>query len=182
MIVLDDVLLDDCVASAKSCSLLNGRCIEVSLGDETIVPWNMRRGLSRTNCELVVLVALSVSICWKLVARVVTICADRLLELCLEVAALGRVCLSVVGPKRSFRHSHGVRHLRFICHLGVCLPVSSSTNSLVSGLLEHSLGALWVSLSTSCVCKELWFVLQFIFNKVIGVLLRDFVIAGLNGS
>ena len=153
LIVLDDVLLDDCVASAKSCSLLNGSCIEVSLGDETIVSWNVSRRLSGSNSELVVLVALGVSFRWQLVARVVTVCADRLLELCLEVAALGGVCLSVVGPKGSFGHSHGVSHLRFICHLGVCLPVSSSTNGLVSSLLEHSLSALWVPRSTSCVSK-----------------------------
>ena len=102
MIVLDHVLLDDSVTTAHRGGLLDGRSVEVSLGDESIVAGNMRGGLGRAHGELMVLIALRFAIRWQLVARVVTVRAKRLLELSLEVATLGGVSLSVIRPKRSF--------------------------------------------------------------------------------
>ena len=48
-IVLNHVLLDDGLTRAQSRRLTDSRRIEVGLGDEAIVAWDMRRGLGRTH-------------------------------------------------------------------------------------------------------------------------------------
>ena len=73
MVVLDDVLLDDSLSRAKSACLIDGLRVEVCLGDETIVAWNMGRGLRCTNSQFVVLVALLFALAGQLVARVMAV-------------------------------------------------------------------------------------------------------------
>ena len=135
LVVLNDVLLDNGVSIAEGRSLCNGIVVEVSLGDETIVAWDVSCSFCGSHGELVVLVALRLSIRGKLDARVVTVGADGSLELGLIVAALGRVSLTVITPDWAGRNRYRGCHLRFICHLFVGLPV---------------LGGVAKALSTSC--------------------------------
>ena len=73
LVVLDDVLLDDSLSRAKSACLIDGLRVEVRLGDETIVAWNMGRGLRCTNSQFVVLVALLFALAGQLIARVMAV-------------------------------------------------------------------------------------------------------------
>ena len=135
LIVLNDVLLDNGVSIAEGRSLCNGIFVEVSLGDETIVAWDVSCSFCGSHGELVVLVALRLSFSGKLDARVVTVGTDGSLELGLIVAALRRVGLTVITPDWAGRNRYRGCHLRFICHLFVGLPV---------------LGGVAKALSTSC--------------------------------
>ena len=77
-----------------------------------------------------VLVSLELSITGQFRTRVVTVSADRLLALSLEIAALGGVGLARVRPNGSLGDGHWLRHLCFICLLGVRLPVLSCVSEL----------------------------------------------------
>ena len=46
LVVLNNVLLDDGLSCAKSACLFNCMRVEICLGDETIVTWNVSRRLS----------------------------------------------------------------------------------------------------------------------------------------
>ena len=68
--------------------MCNGSIVEVSLRDESIVAWDVSSGLGRADSQLMMLVGLALRLTGKLGTRVVTMSANRLLELGLEVAAL----------------------------------------------------------------------------------------------
>lgn len=76
LIVLDHVLLDNCVSSTKSCCLVDSLSVEIGFGDESIVAGDMRGSLGGSHGQLMVLITLSISICWQFVAWVVSIGAD----------------------------------------------------------------------------------------------------------
>ena len=101
LVVLNEVLLDDGLASAKSAGLLDGSRVEVSLGDEAIVAGDVRGGFRGANRELVVFICLFTAISRQFVARLVPVGAKGHLELSLEVATLRRVCLAWVRPERA---------------------------------------------------------------------------------
>ena len=96
LVVLDNVLLDDGLSCAKSARLTDCMRVEICLGDETIVTWNVRRSLRCTDSKLVMLIALRLAIGRQLIARVMTVRAERHLELSLEVATLRCVRLARV--------------------------------------------------------------------------------------
>ena len=50
LVVLDDVLLDDSVASAQGGGLVDGVRVEVGLRNESIIAWDVRGCLCRANC------------------------------------------------------------------------------------------------------------------------------------
>lgn len=129
-VVLNHILLDDGVADSKSRGLRDSLCVEVGLGDESIVAWDVGSGLRSSHGQLVVLVRLVLGITGQFVARVVPISTHRFLELSLEVASLRGVCLARVRPYGSLRHGDGLRHLLFIRHLRVSLPVLRSVADL----------------------------------------------------
>ena len=95
-VVLNHVLLDDSFTCVESASLINCSCIEVCLGDEAIVAWDMRSCLGSTHGQLVMLVTLCLRLNRQFVSWVMAVDTDRFLELCLEVATLGSVCLTWV--------------------------------------------------------------------------------------
>ena len=101
LVVLNHVLLDDGLAGVEVGRLLDSGWVEVGLGDESVIAWDVRRGLGGSHGELVVLVALHGGVCRQFVARVVAVRPNRLLKLGLEVAALGGVGLARVAPDRS---------------------------------------------------------------------------------
>ena len=95
-VVLNHVLLDDSFTCIESTRLVNCSCIEVCLGDEAIVAWDMRSCLGGTHGQLVVLVTLCLRLDRQFVSWVMTMDTERFLELCLEVATLGSVRLARV--------------------------------------------------------------------------------------
>ena len=99
LVVLNDVLLDDSFSRAKCARLIDCLRVEVCFRDETIVAWNMGRGLRCTNSQFVVLVALLFALAGQLVARVMAVGTYRLLELSLEVSTLAGVRLARVRPE-----------------------------------------------------------------------------------
>ena len=98
LVVLNDVLLDDRVPGTEGGRLLDSTAVKVRLRDESVVAWDMRGRLRRSNGQLVVLVALGLRITGQLVAGVVPMRTDRRLELGVEVASLRGVGLAVVTP------------------------------------------------------------------------------------
>lgn len=76
LIVLDHVLLDNCVSSTKCSSLVYSLSVEIGFGDESIVAGNMRGCLSGSHGQLMVLITLSISICRQFVAWVMPIGAN----------------------------------------------------------------------------------------------------------
>ena len=123
LIVLNDVLLDNGVAGAQRRGLLDGARVEVGLRDETVVAWNMRRGFSCADCQLVVLVGLGLGLPWQFRSWVMAVGAVRNLILSVEVATLRRVSLAIIAPQRTLRYSHWCGHLLLVGHLRVALPV-----------------------------------------------------------
>ena len=87
-IVLNNVLLNNGITIAQSRGLGNGACVEVRLGDEAIVAWNVSRCLGRAHSQLVMLIGLALGLAREFGTRVVAMSANRLLELGLEVATL----------------------------------------------------------------------------------------------
>ena len=61
LVVLDNVLLDDGLTSAKSGRLSEGVIIELSLWNEAIVTWDVSRGFRCSNSELMVLISCHLS-------------------------------------------------------------------------------------------------------------------------
>ena len=57
-IVLNHVLLDNGVTGAQGGGLLDGTRIEVGLGDEAVVAWDVCSRLCRAHCQFVMLVPL----------------------------------------------------------------------------------------------------------------------------
>ena len=98
LVVLNDVLLDDRVSGTEGGRLLDSTAVKVRLRDESVVAWDMRGRLRRSNGQLVVLVALGLRVTGQLVAGVVPMRTDRRLELGVEVASLRGVGLAVVTP------------------------------------------------------------------------------------
>ena len=123
LIVLNDVLLDNGVAGAERRGLLDGARVEVSLRDEAVVAWNMRCGLGCADCQLVVLVGLRLGLLRQFRSWVMSVGAERFLELSVEVATLRRVSLAIITPQRALRYSHWCGHLLLVGHLRVALPV-----------------------------------------------------------
>ena len=70
LVVLNDVLLDDSLSRAKCARLIDCLRVEVCLGDETIVAWNMSRCLRGTNSQLMVLISLLFALLRQFIARV----------------------------------------------------------------------------------------------------------------
>ena len=99
LVVLDDVLLDNGVSGTKRRSLLNSTAVEVSFRNESVVAWDVGRSLRRSNGKLMMLVSLRLCITIQFSPWVVAVRANRLLELCDEIATLARVCLAVVTPQ-----------------------------------------------------------------------------------
>ena len=123
LIVLNDVLLDNSVASTQRRGLLDSARVEVRLRDETVVAWNMRCSLGCANCQLMMLVGLRLGLAWQFRSWVMAVGAERFLELSVEVATLRRVSLAIITPQRALRYSNWGSHLLLVGHLRVALPV-----------------------------------------------------------
>jgi len=76
LVVLDNVLFHDCVSVAGESGLSDSKWVEVSLGDETIVAWDVSGGLGRTHAQLVVLVVHSRRVSVELVSGVLAVGAE----------------------------------------------------------------------------------------------------------
>ena len=96
LVVLDDVLLDDSLSRAKCARLIDCLRVEVCLGDETIVAWNMSCCLRCTNSQIMVLISLLFAVLGQLSARVMTMGTYRHLELSMKVSTLASVRLTGV--------------------------------------------------------------------------------------
>ena len=75
-IVLNHVLLDNGVAGAQSGGLLDGARIEISLGDEAVVAWDVGSRLCCAHGQLVMLVSLRFGLIRQFCAWVMAVGAD----------------------------------------------------------------------------------------------------------
>ena len=56
IVILYDILLDDCLSDVASSALAKGKLVYICLGKETVVSWDMRSDLGCANCQLMDLV------------------------------------------------------------------------------------------------------------------------------
>ena len=154
LVVLNHVLLNDSLACAQSRCLSSGQIVEASLGDETIVAWDMRGRLGSSYGQFVMLITLRLSLSWKLCSWIVAIDSNRLLKLCLEVASLGGVGLSWVAPDGSLGDGDVRCHLLFVCLLGISFPVLRCVSQAsFAGFGKHLTSLVWVVAGTACVLE-----------------------------
>lgn len=180
-VILNHILLDDCLAGAKRARLVNCMRIEVSLGDESIVAGNVRCRLGRAHRQLMMLVACSGRISGKFIAWVVTVNAYRFLELSLVVASLGGVGLAWVRPDGALRNRDRCSHLRIIGVEVVRLPMFCGVTRVENfSLLHHLLSFGHIITSPTSVGKKLWVVHQIVLDQIVGVLRRHFIVAWLD--
>ena len=157
LIVLNNVLLNNGITIAQSWGLSDGARVEVGLRNETIVAWDVSGGLGRTDRQLVMLIGLALCFTGEFGTRVVAMCANRLLELCLEVAALWSVCLARITPDGALRNGYRCSHLLFVRHLWVWLPVlgcATEAHLVLTGSLQHSTVLVSIVFGFTCVSKE----------------------------
>ena len=88
LIVFNNVLFDDCVSVASKLRLLNCQWIEVGLGNESIVAWNVGRCFGCAHSQLVVLIGVSVIFLSQFVRRLASVSSKRLRVFSVEVASL----------------------------------------------------------------------------------------------
>ena len=98
LVVLDDVLLNDGSSVATKLRLLHSFWVEVSLGNKSIVTWNVCCGLGCSHGQLVMLISKSLCIIRQFVSWVLSIGAEGLGVLSVEVTSLGGVSLAVDAP------------------------------------------------------------------------------------
>ena len=133
----------------------------------------MGSGLGSSHSQFVVLVFHFVGLGVQFVARVVSVCAERLAVLGVEVASLRRVRLSGQTPDGSLRHGGGLFKV-FVDNLCVHgLPVgglvseslfTSSFQRTIDGLLDGAASFAGFEASTASVLEQLRLVRKFVAN------------------
>lgn len=167
LVVLDHVLFDDCVPVALQLGLLQGRIVEVGLGNETIIAWDVSGCFGCAHCQLVVLVLRPLCLAVQFVPGVLSIGAERFLVFGVEVASLGAVCLTINAPLRPSGFGDWLAELLLIDLRVVRLPVGSAVAQILACLLQrgrHLSGLHRIVLSPSGVDEQLRLVIQLILD------------------
>ena len=98
-VVLDNVLLDDCVTCIRSLRLVNCLLVHVDLRDEAVVAWDVVCHLSRANREVIDFVHLLCGLGWKNVSRIMSILSERFAKFCHVPSSRRAVGLTIDGPE-----------------------------------------------------------------------------------
>ena len=88
LVVLNNVLFDDGLSRSELTCLCNSLWIEISLGDEAVISWNVGGGLRSSCCKLVIFIHGLGGICSKFISWVMSKGSQGLLILSVEVASL----------------------------------------------------------------------------------------------
>ena len=169
LIILNDVLFDDGLSCTEWTCLCYSLWVEICLGDEAVISWNVRGSLGSSCRQLMILIQGLCGICSKFISWVVSISSQRLLVLSVEVASLWWIGLSWVGPERSLRFCQRLWKLIFIHCLVVWGPVGSGSGKrFFSSNLKcwHLPGLLVVILGTSCVLEQLRLVSKLVCDYI----------------
>ena len=167
LVVLDHVLFDDCVPVALELGLLQSHIVEVGLGNETIIAWDVGGCFGCAHCQLVVLVLRPLCLTVQFVAGVLSIRAERFLVFSVEVASLGAVRLTINAPLWPGGFGDWLAELLVVDLRVVRLPVGSAVAQILACLLQrgrHLSSLHRIVLSPSGVDEQLRLVIQLILD------------------
>ena len=170
LIILNNVLFDDGLSCAECACLCYSLWVEVCLGDEAVISWNVRGSLGGSCCQLMILIQGLCGIWSKLISWVVPISSQRLLILSVEVASLRWISLSWIRPERSLGFCQRLWELIVIDCLVVWGPMGGGSGKrFFSGNLKcwHLSGLLVVILGASSVLEQLRLMSKLICNYII---------------
>ena len=135
LIVLNDVLFDDSFSVSSELRLTNCRWIEISLGNESIVAWNMCGCLRRSHCQFMMLIVCSFNIWVQFVSWILPICAHGLCVFSVEVASLRAVGLAIDTPFRPCGLGAVLTELVVIDRMVVRFPMARCIAEVLASLL-----------------------------------------------